>query len=80
MKKSSEYTKAVNCTDLTDLRDGADEISEAIEYRRRLNMNIPYYYHIRLGKIMDKIDKFERRTIAWYYSDEVWAEIDKLVS
>jgi hypothetical protein len=75
MKKLSEYTKASNCTDLTDLRYGAEKISEAIEYRKSQNLSIPDYYYIRLEKIMDKIDKFEGRTIAWYIE-----QIDKLVS
>jgi hypothetical protein len=75
MKKLSEYTKAVNCTDLTDLRYGVDEISEAIECRKMLNMHVLDYYYIRLEKIMDRIDKFEGRTVAWYIE-----QIDKLVS
>jgi hypothetical protein len=82
MKKLSEYTKASNCTDLTDLHDGALEISEAIEYRINRNLSVPYYYYIRFGKIMKKIDKFEGhgivnnagRTLVWYSE-----QVEKLV-
>jgi hypothetical protein len=62
-RKLSAYTHAKYCTDLTDLRDGADEITDVIEWRKRNSLPIPDYYYIRLEKIMDKIDKFKLKNV-----------------
>ena len=55
-KPLSAYTIVENGTDLTDWRNGADEISERIEQRKRLGLKIPDYYYTRLSKLLDKIE------------------------
>jgi predicted RNA methylase len=62
-RKLSAYTHAKYCTDLTDLRGGANEITDAIEWRKYNSLPIPDYYYIRLEKIMDKIDKFKLKNV-----------------
>ena len=71
MKRLSAYTHAKYCTDLSDLRYGADEISDAIEWRKIHYSKVPDYYYIRLEKIMDKIDKLEGRDRSWYFNVEL---------
>lgn len=57
----SPYTIAANCTDITDLQGGIDDIKEAIRTYERLGKPIPHYFYSRLNKLMAKLNKLQLR-------------------
>lgn len=57
MNKLSAYTIASNCTDSIDIKDGIDEINEAIQMCIKQNRTVPSYYYVRLEKLETKLKK-----------------------
>ena len=55
MNKLSAYTIASNCTDSIDIKDGIDEINEAIQMCIKRNRTVPSYYYVRLEKLETKL-------------------------
>ena len=62
MKLLSAYTIARNCTDITDVTYGIDEIQEKISQRNRADKPIPRYFYNRLSKLQNKLNTFNRLT------------------
>lgn len=63
-RKLSAYTIAKNCTDLTDLWDGYNEIEASIKYYNFQNKRLPAFWIRRSNKLMDKIKLFESKAKA----------------
>ena len=61
MKPLSAYTIAKNCTDITDVTYGVDEIKEAVQRRLKSGKRVPSYYYIRLFHLKNKLVKFEHK-------------------
>ena len=57
MNKLSAYTIAANCTDISDIQSGIDEINEVIQHRFKQNKKVPSYFYIRLKKLETKLKK-----------------------
>ena len=53
----SAYTIADNCTDITDLQDGIDEILAAIQVYKGKERKIPSFFYHRLLKLENKLKK-----------------------
>ena len=59
--KLSPYTIASNCTDLTDIRDGINEIHEEMKRLVSEGKNVPSFFYSRLSKLQAKRKKFEQK-------------------
>lgn len=59
--KLSPYTIASNCTDLTDIRDGINEIQEEMKRLVSEGKNVPSFFYSRLSKLQAKRKKFEQK-------------------
>ena len=59
--KLSPYTIASNCTDLTDIRDGINEIQDEIKRLVSEGKNVPSFFYSRLSKLQAKRKKFEQK-------------------
>ena len=59
--KLSPYTIASNCTDLTDIRDGINEIHEEMKRLVSEGKNVPSFFYSRLSKLQTKRKKFEQK-------------------
>ena len=59
--KLSPYTIASNCTDLTDIRDGINEIQEEMKRLVSEGTNVPSFFYSRLSKLQTKRKKFEQK-------------------
>ena len=59
--KLSPYTIASNCTDLTDIRDGINEIQDEIKRLVSEGENVPSFFYSRLSKLQTKRKKFEQK-------------------
>jgi hypothetical protein len=59
--KLSPYTIASNCTDLTDIRDGINEIHEDMKRLVSEGKNVPSFFYSRLSKLQAKRKKFEQK-------------------
>lgn len=57
----SPYTIASNCTDLTDIRDGINEIQDEMKRLVSEGKNIPSFFYSRLSKLQAKRKKFEQK-------------------
>lgn len=58
----SPYTIASNCTDLTDIRDGINEIQDEMKRLVSEGKNVPSFFYSRLSKLQDKRKKLNRKT------------------
>ena len=59
--KLSPYTIASNCTDLTDIRDGINEIQDEMKRLVSEGKNVPSFFYSRLSKLQTKRKKFEQK-------------------
>ena len=59
--KLSPYTIASNCTDLTDIRDGINEILDEIKRLVSENKDVPNFFYSRLSKLQAKRMKYEQK-------------------
>lgn len=59
--KLSPYTIASNCTDLTDIRDGINEIHEEMKRLVSEGKNVPSFFYSRLSKLQSKRKKIEQK-------------------
>jgi len=59
--KLSAYTIASNCTNLTDAKDGFNEVNNAIRYYERYNKKIPTFFYLRSIKLGKRIKYFEEK-------------------
>ena len=59
--KLSPYTIASNCTYLTDIRDGINEIHEEMKRLVSEGKNVPSFFYSRLSKLQAKRKKFEQK-------------------
>lgn len=59
--KLSPYTIASNCTDLTDIRDGLNEIQDEMKRLVSEDKNVPSFFYSRLSKLQAKRKKFEQK-------------------
>ena len=57
IRKLSPYTIASNCTDLTDIRDGINEIQDENERFVSEGKNVPSFFYSRLSKLQNKEEK-----------------------
>ncbi len=57
----SPYTIASNCTDLTDICDGINEIQEEMKRLVSEGKNVPSFFYSRLAKLQTKRKKFEQK-------------------
>lgn len=57
----SPYTIASNCTDLTDIRDGINEIQDEIKRLVSENKDVPNFFYSRLSKLQAKRMKYEQK-------------------
>ena len=78
--KLSPYTIASNCTDLTDIRDGINEIQDEIKRLVSEGENVPSFFYSRLSKLQTKRKKFEQKnqihmnvTIRFFIDEETLA-------
>ena len=78
MNKLSAYTIASNCTDSIDIKDGIDEINEAIQMCIKQNRTVPSYYYVRLEKLETKLKKKQAITNMLKISVTVRITIDLL--
>lgn len=62
LKDLSSYTIAKNCTDLTDLEHGINEVNSYINYRLEIGAKkIPATAYIRLYRLREKHRKFSAK-------------------
>lgn len=59
--KLSPYTIASNCTDLTDIRDGINEIQEEMKRLVSEGKNVTSFFYSRLSKLQTKRKKYEQK-------------------
>lgn len=59
--KLSPYTIASNCTDLTDIRDGINEIQDEMKRLVSEGKNVPSFFYSRLSKLQAERKKFEQK-------------------
>lgn len=59
--KLSPYAIASNCTDLTDIRDGINEILDEIKRLVSENKDVPNFFYSRLSKLQAKRMKYEQK-------------------
>lgn len=78
--KLSPYTIASNCTDLTDIRDGINEIQEEMKRLVSEGKDVPSFFYSRLSKLQSKRKKFEQKnqlhmnvTIRFFIDEETLA-------
>lgn len=78
--KLSPYTIASNCTDLTDIRDGINEIQDEIKRLLSLDKHVPLFFYSRLSKLQAKRKKIEQKnqihmnvTIRFFIEEETLA-------
>lgn len=78
--KLSPYTIASNCTDLTDIHDGINEIQDEMKRLVSEGKNVPSFFYSRLSKLQSKRKKFEQKnqvhmnvTIRFFIDDETLA-------
>lgn len=80
--KLSPYTIASNCTDLTDIRDGINEIQDEMKRLVSEGKNVPSFFYSRLSKLQAKRKKNEQKnqvhmnvTIRFFIDEETltWA-------
>ena len=57
----SPYTIASNCTDLTDICDGINEIQDEMKRLVSEGKNVPSFFYSRLAKLHTKRKKFEQK-------------------
>ena len=57
----SEYTKAINCTDANDCKEGIKEINKYLEDSRKNGKKPNIYAFTRLEKLYNKLIKFESK-------------------
>ena len=57
----SPYTIASNCTDLTDICDGINEIQDEMKRLVSEGKNVPSFFYSRLAKLQTKRKKFEQK-------------------
>ena len=55
--KLSPYTIASNCTDLSDIHDGINEIQDEIKRLVSEGKNVPSFFYSRLSKLQTKRKK-----------------------
>ena len=79
--KLSPYTIASNCTDLTDIRDGINEIQDEMKRLVSEGKNVPSFFYSRLSKLQTKRKKFEQKnqihmnvTIRFFIDKELEAD------
>lgn len=61
MKLLSAYTIASNCTDLTDIECGIEEIEDKLQSYFSSDKKAPYYFYVRLKKLREKRDKLLKK-------------------
>lgn len=61
--KLSPYTIASNCTDLTDIRDGINEIQDEMKRLVSEGKDVPSFFYSRLSKLHTKRKKFEQKSL-----------------
>lgn len=61
--KLSPYTIASNCTDLTDIRDGINEIQDEMKRLVSEGKDVPQFFYSRLSKLQTKRKKFEQKNL-----------------
>ena len=61
--KLSPYTIASNCTDLTDIRDGINEIQDEMKRLISEGKDVPSFFYSRLSKLQAKRKKFEQKNL-----------------
>lgn len=78
--KLSPYTIASNCTDLTDIRDGINEIQDEMKRLVSEGKDVPSFFYSRLSKLQSKRKKFEQKrqlymnvTIRFFIDEETLA-------
>lgn len=59
--KLSPYTIASNCTDLTDIRDGINEIQDEMKRLVSQGKDVPSFFYSRLSKLQSKRKKYEQK-------------------
>lgn len=59
--KLSPYTIASNCTDLTDIRDGINEIQDEMKRLVSEGKDVPSFFYSRLSKLQTKRKKYEQK-------------------
>ena len=59
--KLSHYTIASNCTDLTDIRDGINEIQDEMKRLVSEGKDIPSFFYSRILKLQSKRKKCKQK-------------------
>lgn len=59
--KLSPYTIASNCTDLTDIRDGINEIQDEMKRLVSEGKDVPSFFYSRLSKLQAKRKRYEQK-------------------
>lgn len=60
-KVRSPYTIASNCTDLTDIRDGINEIQDEMKRLVSEGKDIPSFFYSRILKLQSKRKKCKQK-------------------
>lgn len=61
--KFSPYTIASNCTDLTDIRDGINEIQDEMKRLVSGGKDVPSFFYSRLSRLQAKRKKYEQKNL-----------------
>ena len=61
--KLSPYTIASNCTDLTDIRDGINEIQDEMKRLVSGGKDVPSFFYSRLSRLQAKRKKYEQKNL-----------------
>ena len=78
MKILSAYTHARNCTDITDLQHGIQEVKSAIKERTQKDIEIPHFFFVRLRKLETKLSKMQKCKLPKISLNRVFQIRDKL--
>ena len=78
MKTLTAYTHARNCTDITDLQCGIQEIKEAIRVRTQKDIKIPHFFFVRLKKLEAKLSKMQKHKLPQRNINQFFGIRDKL--
>ena len=78
MKTLSAYTHAKNCTDITDLQHGIQEIKDAVRERIQQDEAIPHFFFVRLKKLEAKLLRMQGHKLPKTNINQIYGIRNKL--
>jgi hypothetical protein len=78
MKILSAYTHAKNCSNITGLQHGIQEIKDTVKERIQQDETIPHYFFVRLKKLEAKLLRMQEYKLPKTSINQIYGIRDKL--